>query len=226
MNTNTLFYIIIFGFSFQVVSNAQQNPSSYSFLEPDYSFIQMRSNSNTFPIHQQIVSGYSDNPATYKLKSKALAQTFSVTTTLLSYYTIGVLISNDIRYAPAYLLWTGLFLTAPSSGYLYIRNTEEFWYGTGQRAIGLLGMGIGLGFLRLGLEYDDNLAEQENEILLPSLGFLFGSLYYVIKHTISDITDLREDTERYNERIKRNTQIIPFIDPESNAAGLTLRVSF
>lgn len=160
-------------------------------------------------------------------KSKTLARTISVSATLASYYLMAVLVSNDSHSVPAYLLASAFLITAPSAGFLYIANSEEFWYGSGRRlaATGMILTGMGIAALINSLDIQ-NYDYEPDALATTGLILIGGGLVYFLWSSVKDIIDVKEETVRYNRNLLRRTNISPSIDPGTLSVGLSLKINF
>lgn len=208
MKVGVLFILFLFG---MVDVMPAQTLTKHDFLKPSYS-----------------VAFQNETPP---LKNAALARTISITSTLASYYVMAVLVSNESRSVPAYLLATSFLITAPSAGYLYIQNGEEFWYGTGRRSLAMGAVILGGAFLALNnsLDSTQDLSNKEGDSdVLGASGALLilGGAAFFVWQSVVDIIDVRAETERYNRRQKRTTTLSPVIDPQNGIAAVKVRLNF
>lgn len=131
--------------------------------------------------------------------------------------------SNNSTSIPAWTLGTALLISAPSTGFLYVHNLEEFTAGIGQRSIATAITLLGAGLIALDNSIDD--PEGTPKDITGAAMFLGGIGFFVIS-TVSDILYVREATDSYNRKQRWHAQVSPAIDPVNKSASLRLSIDF
>lgn len=161
-----------------------------------------------------------------ELKNKNVATIISVGATVSSYYLYGALVNAGGGNTFVTLSALFILVSAPSAGYLYSYNNDDFWRNTLHRtiAVGITTTGAIILFVDL---LDDIFDEEESNPAAVTIGsaLMIGGATWFFVSTIRDFIVVRKKVDEYNQSLMNRVQITPMLDPVSKTVGVGLRVS-
>jgi len=162
-----------------------------------------------------------------QLKNPNSAMLISVGATLASYVIGPALLSSESGNPLTATLAMGMLITAPSLGYLYTDNWDDFWRNSGIRlgGYGLFTIGGTIYFVSAfdGL-FDDEDSSDGAEVAGAAL--MIAGTAIVIYSTFYDFIHVRRKVDEYNSSLVQSVQILPVVDPITGVYGAGLRVNF
>ena len=179
-------------------------------------------------LFNQKISLVSQQNQPVNLKNKNIATAISVGATISSYFLYGAMINagNGGMVFPIAALF--VLVTAPSTGYLYSYNNDDFWRNTLHRTIAL-GIAVTGAFIIVVSVFDDLFAENADSnpgaVTIGSL-FMIGGMSWFYISTFRDFIVVRKKVDEYNQNLLTRVQITPILDPVNKTAGVGFRVNF
>lgn len=162
-----------------------------------------------------------------QLKNPNTAMWMSIGATVGAYIVVPILFSIEGGSYVAAAAGLFVLITAPSVGYLYSLNEQEFWRNSGVR---LLGTGIfTIGSFIFFVSAFDSLFSGENE---NTGGEIFGSILMLggagifIYSTFRDFINVRKKVVEYNDSLVQSIEVGPILDPVTNVYGAGIRINF
>ena len=162
-----------------------------------------------------------------ELKNKNIATLLSLGSTIASYYISGAIINIDSGNPLLALTSLFVIVSAPSAGYLYSGNNDDFWRNTLHRTIAIGTATTGLVILLVNSFdsiFSDNEASNSGANLFASILFIGGTSWFFIS-TVRDFIVVRNKVDEYNQNLLNRVQIAPIVDPVHKTAGVGLRVN-
>lgn len=162
-----------------------------------------------------------------QLKNPNSAMLMSVGATLASYVISSALLSVESGNAITGTIATVALITAPSFGYLYTDNWDDFWRNSGIRLGGYALFTIG-GTIYFVSAFDGIFDDEDSSDGAEVAGavMMIAGLGIVIYSTFYDFIHVRRKVDEYNSSLVQSVQILPVVDPITGVYGAGLRVNF
>ena len=164
-----------------------------------------------------------------QLKNKNVALAISVGATIASYFINSAVTNSGSPNTLTALTATFIFITAPSAGYIYSDNWDDFWRNSGHRLIAAgvvtVGMFIWLGSALDGLFDEEDDGSNGAGLAAGSIIMVTGGVLFYFS-TFRDFIQVRKKVDEYNSKLLNRVELIPVLDPVNSAAGLGFRVNF